>query len=103
MRYTYAVQPYGCKLVFTDTLKEFHALAPYDGRGADGAVAPGKRADFVLGVFDRHWLTLVHECVHAASMILTHCGIDPQSNHAEPLAYLVDHLVAVGAKRLKLR
>lgn len=104
MRYTHPVAPYGLRIVFVDNVKEFHALAPgYDGRGAAGATAPGRAADCVLGVFDKNWLTLVHECVHAASMLLAKVGIDPQSNSAEPLAYLVDHLTAVGARRLGLR
>jgi hypothetical protein len=104
MRYTHPVAPYGLRITYVDNLKEFHSLAPgYDGRGAAGATAPGKAVDFVLGVFDKSWLTLVHECVHVASLLLAKAGIDPQSNNAEPLAYLVDHLAAVGAKRLGLR
>jgi hypothetical protein len=94
------------RLVFTDTVKEFHAARfhhEYSCKGIAGAFDYGSSVDFVVGVFDGKLLTLVHEAVHAASALLTHCGIDPQSNEAEPLAYLVDHLVAVGAKRLKLR
>lgn len=106
MRSTYTVQPYGMRVVFTDTVKEFHALRYHKGysvRELHGAFDSGKAVDCVVGVFDGRLLTLVHEAVHAASAILKACGIDPQSNEAEPLAYLVDHLTAVGAKRLKLR
>ena len=104
MRSTYVAQPYGHRVTFTDTATEFNALA--DGMkatGCNGAFSSGKRTDYVVGVFDKGLWTLVHECVHAASSILQEAGIDPQSNNAEPLAYLVDHLAAVGAKRLKLR
>lgn len=93
------------RVVFTNTVKEFHALrhSKVDFRGTHGGWDAGKKVDGVIGVFDGNLLSLVHEAVHAASYILTTCGIDPQSNEAEPLAYLVDHLVAVGARRLKLR
>lgn len=104
MRYTHPVAPYGLRITFTDALREFHGLAPgYDGTGAVGACAPGKRVDLVVGVFDRRWQTLVHECTHAAVSLLQRVGIDPLSNNAEPLAYLVDHLASVGATRLKFR
>ncbi|APF87611.1 hypothetical protein BCR16_12760 [Ralstonia solanacearum FJAT-1458] len=104
MRHTHPVAPYGLRVTFTDALKEFHALAPgYDGRGACGACAPGKRVDFVVGVFDRRWQTLVHECTHVAVLLLEKVGIDPLSNNAEPLAYMVDHLTSSGAARLKIR
>ena len=104
MRSTYIVQPYGMAIVFTDTVKEFHALrhSKVDFRGTAGGFDSGKRAYGVIGVFDGNLMTLVHEAVHAATSILQTCGIDPLSNTAEPLAYLVDHLVAVGAKRLGL-
>lgn len=93
------------RVVFTNTVKEFHALrhSQVNFRGTAGGFDAGKHTDGVIGVFDGSILSLVHESVHAASYILKACGIDPQSNEAEPLAYLVDHLVAVGAKRLKLR
>jgi hypothetical protein len=105
MRSTYVVQPYGMRVVFTNTVKEFHALrhSKVDFRNTAGGFDAGKKAYGVIGVFDGNLMTLVHEAVHAASSILTVCGIDPQSNGAEPLAYLVDHLVAVGRKRLNLR
>lgn len=100
------MSPYGMRIVFTDTVKEFHALRyhnDYSVRDLHGAFDAGKAVDCVVGVFDGNLMTLVHEAVHAASAILKDCEIDPQSNNAEPRAYLVDHLVAVGAKRLKLR
>lgn len=106
MRSTYTVQPYGLKIVYTDTVKEFHALRYHTEvsfKGTAGAFDGGKKVDGVIGVFDGRLMTLVHECVHAASALLQTCGIDPLSNTAEPLAYLVDHLVAVGRKRLALR
>lgn len=105
MRSTYTVQPYGMQVTYTNTVKEFHALrhSKVDFRGTHGGFDAGKKVDCVVGVFDGDTLSLVHEAVHAASYILQACGIDPQSNQAEPLAYLVDHLVAIGAKRLKLR
>jgi hypothetical protein len=106
VRSTYTVPPYGMQVVFTDTVKEFHALRfhkDYSVRELHGAFDSGKVADCVVGVFDGKLLTLVHECVHAASVILQACGIDPLSNNSEPLAYLVDHLTAIGSKRLKLR
>lgn len=105
MRATYTVQPYGLRLLFTDTVKEFHAVRfhkLYSCKDTAGAFDYGTSVDFVVGVFDGKLLTPVHEAVHAASALLHHCGIDPQSNEAEPLAYLVDHLVAVGSKRLRL-
>lgn len=106
MRSTYTVSPYGMRVAFTDTVKEFHALryhTDFSAKDLHGAFDSGKAVDCVVGVFDGKLLTLVHEAVHAASAVLQSCGIDPLSNEAEPLAYLVDHLVAVGAKRLKLR
>ena len=104
MRYTHPVAPYGLRITFTDALREFHSLAPgYDGRDAAGACAPGKRVDLVVGVFDRRWQTVVHECTHAAVMVLQRVGIDPLSNNAEPLAYLVDHLTSTAAAKLKIR
>lgn len=104
VRSTYPVQPYGLRITFTDTAKEFNALADgHKATGCGGAFSSGKRTDYVVGVFDRNLMTLIHECVHAASSLLQEVGIDPISNNSEPLAYLVDHLVAVGAKRLKLR
>lgn len=105
MRSTYVVQPYGMRVVFTDTVKEFHALrhSKVNFRNTAGGFDAGKKVDGVIGVFDGSILSLVHEAVHAASYILKACGIDPQSNEAEPLAYLVDHLVAIGRKRLNLR
>jgi hypothetical protein len=106
VRSTYTVQPYGLKIVYTDTVKEFHALRYHTEvsfKGTAGAFDGGKKVDGVIGVFDGRLMTLVHECVHAASALLQTCGIDPLSNTAEPLAYLVDHLVAVGRKRLALR
>lgn len=106
MRRTYTVQPYGLRVVFTDTVKEFHALRhhkDFSARDLSGAFDAGKAADCVIGIFDGRLFTLVHEVVHAALHILQTCGIDPTSSNGEPLAYLVDHLTAVGAARLKLR
>lgn len=105
MRSTYTVPPYGLRITFTDNVKEFHALraSKVDFRGLSGGWDAGKRVDGVVGIFDGRITSLVHEAVHAASYILKTCGIDPQSNEAEPLAYLVDHLVAVGMRRLRLK
>lgn len=104
MRYTHLVAPYGLRITFTDSLREFHSLAPgYDGSDADGACAPGKRADLVVGVFDRRWQTVVHECIHAAVTVLQRVGIDPLSNNSEPLAYMAEHLVSTAASKLKIR
>lgn len=99
------MQPYGITVVFTNTVKEFHALRfhhTFSCALLSGAFDWGKSAGFIIGVFDGKLTTLVHEAVHAASALLKECGIDPQSNEAEPLAYLVDHLTAVGSKRLRL-
>ncbi|MFM2472365.1 hypothetical protein [Burkholderia cenocepacia] len=106
MRATYTVAPYGIKLVYTDDVKTFNALSDVVGlrrHEASGACAEGRKGGYVVGVFDRSWLTLVHECTHAAMLILPAVGIDPASNSAESLAYLVENLVGVGAKRLGLR
>lgn len=106
MRRTYTVAPYGMRIVFTDTVKEFHALRfhkDFSARNLCGAFDSGKVSDFVIGVFDGKLLTLVHEVVHAATALLQACGIDPLSSNSEPLAYLVDHLVGVGMRRLNLR
>lgn len=104
MRYTYPVAPYGLRITFTDSLREFHSLAPgYAGSDADGACAPGKRVHLVVGVFDRRWQTVVHECTHAAVFVLQQVGIDPLSNRAEPLAYMVEHLASTAAAKLKIR
>lgn len=100
------MQPYGSAVTFVSTREEFDSLGneglpegSYNG-GFDSHRT--RTSAYVIGVFDGSIFTLIHEAVHAASRLLQDCGIDPQSNEAEPLAYLVDHLVAVGARRLKL-
>jgi len=106
MRATYTVAPYGIKLVYTDDVKTFNALSDVVGlrrHEASGACAESRKAGYVVGVFDRSWLTLVHECTHAAMLLLPAVGIDPASNSSESLAYLVENLVGVGSKRLGLR
>lgn len=98
--------PYGMRVTFVDTVKDFHAVryhSDFSAKDLHGAFDSGKAVDCVVGVFDGKLFTLIHEAVHAASSILQSCGIDPLACEAEPLAYLVDHLVAVGAKRLKLK
>lgn len=107
MRRTYTVAPYGSRVVFTDDVKAFNALASTGGlRKADaacGAMAPARTGGYVVGVFDRHWLTAVHECTHLAATVLPAVGIDPLSNNSEPLAYLVDNLTAVCCRLLGIR
>lgn len=106
MRRTYIVAPYGYRVVFTDEVKAFNALASTSGvrkLETSGAMAPGRSVDYVVGVFDRNWLTVVHECTHLAATLLPAAGIDPLSNNSEPLAYLVDNLTAVCCKLLGIR
>jgi hypothetical protein len=44
-----------------------------------------------LGKYDKS--TIVHECIHAATMIIEGVGMDAMDNHAEPIAYLTEWLV----------
>jgi hypothetical protein len=104
MRVTVPVAPYGLSLTFTDSIRTFNRLSATEPVSADtarGACGPGQEVDYVVGVFDSNWLTLVHECVHAANMVLARVGVNLADND-EPLAYLVEHLTEVGGRRLKL-
>jgi hypothetical protein len=106
VRRSYTIAPYGYRVAFTDCVKTFNALSSTSGLGkleASGAMAPARTGGYVVGVFDRHWLTAVHECTHLAATVLPAVGIDPLSNNSEPLAYLVDNLTAVCCKLLGIR
>jgi hypothetical protein len=97
------VAPYGLRAVFTDSPRDFGRLYGGTPRDCCGAYVVGRKGEHVIGVFDGNLYTLVHECVHAATAVLQQVGIDPLSNQSEPLAYLVDWLVAQGARALGLR
>lgn len=106
MRRDYVIAPYGIKVIFTDNRVIWNKLYGSDfvDEYTHGCTVHAlKRGALLVGVFDRNWLTGVHECTHLAMLVLKLAGIKPTDSNSEPLAYLVDHLSGVCCKRLGLR
>lgn len=55
---------------------------------------------FLMGVFDKDHLTLVHECTHLAIFICENTGWSINTITAEPFCYLLEELVKRGQEGL---
>lgn len=62
-----------------------------------GMVQPITASDgsiiYLVGVFDKDPITLVHECAHVAIFIAEHIGWDINVDTSEPFCYLLEELV----------
>lgn len=63
-------------------------------------VAPGWCQTVMALPEDVDLSTIVHECVHAAYILLDHIGIELTPMNHEPLAYLTDYLFEEVAKKV---
>lgn len=94
---SYTAAPYGRRVKLYLTEKALNrALARLKWERAPGALGLCYNTPkaILLRVRDKSKYTLLHECTHAALMILEHVGIDPTAAGGEPMAYLLEHMYA---------
>jgi len=87
---TVVAEPFGVLVKLVTARDTFEAYSGHNERiaGAAGLCERLREGGILIGVFDGRAETLVHECVHAAMMILTRAGIDARNDSGEVLAHL---------------
>lgn len=96
---TVTANPYGIRVVFTDSRKEYDRLtdnATGSTEGSSGSCGTSKITGYVIGVFDKELSTLVHECTHCSMWMLMNAGINVTDSDGEVMAYLNDWLFTEG-------
>lgn len=94
MRY-FIAQPYGIHIFCMTDRAEYTLRSRVSTRRVQSSRGYcAMRGDRVfIGVFDGRLGTRVHECTHAAHMILLHCGVaTPSTDYGEAHAFLSEHI-----------
>lgn len=90
--------PYGAKIRFYTDHAAYRAAYKHEtGSEPDGEPAGETfrvdTCDYLVGVFDAHLATAVHEASHVAHNICRDANIDPrEASGEEAFAYLIEHI-----------